>query len=445
MSFPLPLTPENVGIMLASGLIGAVSPAPPLVPANRQFFTFGDSRTQANSGDFPDTKTVNAQCYASWLLDGLDYKARFGRNCNFGVGGDTSTQALARIQAVVDCPAAVGVVLIGVNDGSDAAPTIANYIQIFSILKNAGKILIVPNELPFTAGNAGQQAAQIQRRDWLESPQRKIEYPNIIQVDTFRPCLKVGTTCEFKDGYAPDGLHPMSLGNSVIGRVIAAGMASLYAANTSDRNAPVSAADAYDATTNPGGCIVPGFMMTGTGGKVDNVANTGVPTGWNVSTTSAGGATVVCSKGLDSNGFDALILDITPSGAAGTRKVDVSALTNAVGDLNKLLAGDKVATTGRVKMSDPGPYGASMGVQVNGTYGGVAANLTCYNFAPTTVSARSNDLDLVMTSQVADVNAGWATGTSRIFGTIISASFAGDGPAFRVTISQAGLRKVAAT
>lgn len=424
---------------------GQPTPSPLLAP---EFIIFGDSRSQVSTGDFPDTKTINAEGYPAWLLQFSGYKLKLARGGNFGVGGDTTTQMLARINAVLAHPCPNVVFLGGVNDGADAAATIANYVTILDTLINAGKRVIACNELPFTSGNSGQQNAQIARRDWWENPARLATWPSLIVVDTFRPMWNSATLCDFKAGYAPDGLHPATLGNSVLGATIAAALEPRIAAFSSYRNAPISNTDAYDATTNPLGCLVAGFMVEGTGGRVDNVLNTGVATGWNVTTTSAGGATLAYSKGVDADGYPTQIIEITGTATAGTRSVSFAALTNQAADLNKLAGGDKVAASGRVKLnSSPLLRGVGIASQVNGTYGGTAGNLVVYNLAGTTNSSRANDLDLICASQIADVNSGWATGTGRIYGPLFKIDFSGGdltANPIRVEISRAGLRKVAA-
>lgn len=443
----------------ASGAVNAAAPVSVLpAPSNNIIGAFGDSRSQPNSSDFIDTKSITVQGYMAWALLQLEFRARFGRNCNFGVGGSQTGNSesapkgmtSSRLEEVANSAAGVIIFLGGVND-PDAPFSIANYITILNRLALAGKVVILCNELPFTSGNADQKAAQIARRNWLEDPQRKIDWPNIVQVDTFRACLKEGTICDFKDGFAPyqstqdqGGLHPLTEGNIVIGRTIGAAIAPMFANHPSDLNLPTSTADLYNAATNPSGCLVGGFMMTGTGGTKDNVANPGVPTGWNVTTTNAGGATVTLSKTLDSLGNEALRVAVVPTGVAGTRTISVACLTNNATNLGYLAGGEKVASCARVKMSSPGPCGVAVGAQVNGTYGGVAGNLTAYSFAGTSVSSRTSELEVVVASQVADVNAGWNTGTARIFGFLGNITFLNDGPSFEVEISQAGIKKVAA-
>ena len=429
--------PMGAGQYAASG--GGVTPL-----SSNEFIVFGDSRTQVSTGDFPDTKTINAEGYPCWVLQFSGYKLKLARGGNFGVGGDSTTQMLARIAAVLAHPCPNVILLGGVNDSS-LSESLTNYPLLIDQLIGGGKRVIMGNELPFTSGNSGQQDAQIGRRDWIEDPARLVSYPSLIVVDTFRPMWNSATYCDFKTGYAPDGLHPATLGNSVLGNTIATALAPYISSFTSYRNAPTVNTDNYDAATNPFGCLVAGYMMEGTGGRVDNVLNTGVATGWNVGTTNAGGATVTVSKGVDSDGFPTQIIEITGTATAGSRAVTLSALTNSAGDLLKLLPNDNIAASARVKVvRNVGLRGVGIGAQVNGTYGGSAANLTVYNFAGTTNGNRDTDLDLVCASQIAAVNAGWATGTSRIYGAIDNIAFSGgSGLDMRIEISRNGLRKVA--
>lgn len=435
----------KLGLGLTPNTGGGGAPVTPL--ASQEYIMIMNSRTQIGTGDFPDTKTVNAQGYPCWVFQRSGYKFRLARGGNFGVGGNTSAMLLARIADVINHPCPNVIVIGPVNDPT-LAESITNMTLIIQQLIDGGKRVILGNEMPHTAGNSTQQDNQIGRRNWLEDPARKATWPSIIQIDTFRPMWNAATYCDFKAGYAPDGLHPATLGNSVLGETIANAIAPYITAFSGYCDAPISALDTYDASLNPDGCLVAGFMMTGTGGRVDNVLNTGVATGWNVTTTSAGGATLAFSKGVDADGYDTQIIDITGTATAGTRSLSIAALTNQAGDLAKVLAGDRLATSGRVKQNVSTLLrGVGTGVQVNGTYGGTAANLSCYNFAGTTDSPRDHDLDLICASQIADVNAGWATGTSRIYGSLFKVDFSGgdlNANPIHIEISRAGVRKVIA-
>lgn len=439
-------------------LQGRSTIVPALFPLNNLFGVFGDSRTQITTGDLPNTRTINAAGYGAWALQSSGYRAALANGSNFGVGGDTTTQMVARLSQVTASPAQVIVFLGGVNDNDDSALSLTNYVTILDALHQAGKIVVLCNELPFSsplltpAALLSKQAAQLVRRDWLENPARRSQWPNIVQVDTFRPCLKEGTACDFKDGYAPyvdiadpGGLHPQVLGNSVIGAVIGNAMASLYASYPRYDNAPTSAGDVYNASTNQTGVVSPNFMMTGTTGGLGTPAATGqVATSWNMTTTSAGGATITCSKAIDSDGFDQQVIRVTGTPTSGGRSVSIAAFTNNATFLNYLSGGDRVYTVARVSI-DAGAIGFrafGIGAQVNGTYGGVSSNITAYNFASTSFEFAGVPFNGIACSQLVDVNAGWATGTSRGISPIFNIGFTGGAPVdFTVRISRAGMRK----
>lgn len=458
------LSAVKTAALLAAGVLGGDNggggnPALP-VAANNRVAWFGDSRTQAISATVPDANILLASGQGIWALQGTNYRWRTPRGNNFGIGGDTTTMMVARLSAVVASNCGTVVFLGGVNDGLSIPyeTTVANYTTIFNALRDAGKVVIVCNELPNSAINntpvnaPAASAAQLARRDWLEHPARKVTWPNLVVVDTYRACLKAGTTYEFKDGFAPDGLHPAMRGNRTIGAVVASALNALRSGDTSYRNLPTSSADVYDAATNPFGCILPDFMLTGTTGTATGVTGQ-VATGWAFSVGNAGEVTIQVSKGVDSDGFDQQIIRVfgTPTGTA--RGVTFQKFVNDTPNLGKVAAGDQLAVMGRV-IVDAGYTGQLRGIGINCSVNGnngSSQNLAVQGYGGSGSAGNDWDMegavfDQQIASQIAPVHADWATMTSRGLTASLSLTYGGNNVPidFTVRVSRLAMRKVAA-
>ncbi|WP_234085275.1 SGNH/GDSL hydrolase family protein [Azonexus sp. R2A61] len=430
----------------AGAVVQAASSLP--VPTNNLFSVLGDSRTQSATGDFPATGTINASGYIAWALQAMGYKAY--ASGNFGIGGsymipnNNATYSIRpRLPAVLADPASVVVFLCGVNDTSTPIETlIPEYTYCFQQITAAGKILVVCNELPKTGISEAERTAQLARKAWLESPACAAISPLIVQLDTFAPMLKSGTTCDFKDGYAPDNLHPATLGNSVLGATIGAKLAQLFAAQTAYYNAPTGADD-YNSSTNPTGCLIPNYMMTGTAGTATGV-NGQVATGWSFATGNAGGVTVDCSKGVDADGYDCQIIHVYGTPTAGSKTLAFQSLNQTAGNMGYIGSGDYIRSIARVKV-DAGAVGFrgfGIGAKLQGN-NGASVNKTKYNFAGTS-SEWPSDLpfDAVCVSQRNDVYADWATMTSRGITALLNLAFTGGAPVdFTVRVSRFGVKK----
>lgn len=143
----------------------------PFKPLSREFAIFGDSRTaQCHSVAATAFSTENYG-YAFWAAQVA------GGFCpttnNFGVGGDTTAMMLARIAAVVACPADIVLFMGGTNDRTGAmtvADTKRNILAIVRRLQKAGKIVIVGTDTPRFASKALTAPQQVDHeiiRDWI--------------------------------------------------------------------------------------------------------------------------------------------------------------------------------------------------------------------------------------------------------------------------------------
>ena len=106
---------------------------------------FGDSLT-AGQGVHPDMN------YPAKLQAKLDAGAYRYRVVNAGVGGDTSSQGLNRVQSIVALQPAIVIVEFGANDGLRGVPaetTGQNLAAIVSRLQSAGvKVILAGMQIP---------------------------------------------------------------------------------------------------------------------------------------------------------------------------------------------------------------------------------------------------------------------------------------------------------
>ena len=441
-AFNVSTTPYVDGTMKVTVVAGSLSAMP--TPSNNIYSTFGDSRVQSSVGAPPASRLLPAPGFASWAQNKAGGRCWHDAVGGFGVGGDTTTDMVLRLPDVVANPAGTVVFLGGVNDTSGTA-WLANYTEIFDTLSDAGKVIIVCNELPSNEYEDGQpsEAAQVQhlaRHAWLSDPARRVTWPNLVQINTFDPCLEPNTNITFKAGYAPDGLHPMVLGNSVIGGVIGDAFNELYADYALQNTLPSSAADAYHVTTNPWGCILPNFLLTGSVTATAGVTGF-MPTGWLYNVASAGGATITASKGVDDDGFDCQIIHVTGTPTAGSKSLTFQCASNVAGVMNSVSPGEWLRTVGRVVVDAGGTgfRGFGVGATIVGNDGTVKSN-SSFNLTGTANGFLGQAFDDVVVSQRAEVHASWASMTSRSLTKSFAITYDGGVPVdFTVRISRAGL------
>lgn len=426
-----------------ANLIGSSLP----VPTNNLFSVLGDSRTQSATNDYPATGVINASGYIAWSLQAMGYRAY--ASGNFGVGGsymlpnnNASLSIRQRLAAVLADPASVVVFLCGVNDTSKPiADLIPEYTYCFEQITAAGKILLVCNELPKTGIGDAERAAQLARKEWLEGPECKAISPLIVQLDTFSPMLKSGTTCDFVDGYAPDGLHPELLGNSVLGATIGAKLAELFAAQAAYNNAPTGTDD-YNASTNPTGCLIPNYMMSGTSGNAFGVTGQ-VATGWSFATGNTGGATVECSKGVDSDGYDCQVIRVHGTPTAGSKTLAFQNLVQTAGNMDYIGEGDYIRSIARVKVDTGaiGLKGFGIAAKLQGNNGASVSKIKT-NFAGGLAWPSDLDFDEIVVSQRCDVYPEWSTMSSRGITSLLNIGFFGGAPVdFTIRVSRFGVKK----
>lgn len=384
----------------------------PLVSNNRMI-VIGDSRTH-NTTENSNTATaqrVTARSYPAWAqaASGSCFKlvgnygintdtiqGCFTRLTDAGISGGTAPSDPRRGWINVYDPGAtagLAVVLVGVNNTNESMSTAGpKYDQLLGGLIDAGKVVVVCNELP-NSDQFGQGVFNIARRNYLNTwPQsstgltalQKAAYAaKTVIVDTYSPVAASPDSYFPKAGYYPSGdlLHPGIVGNRVVGETLA----PILSALAKRAGFPVRATLPLSATE----CLLTGGMLTGsvaitaTNGEAAGVGgankdgNSGVgisgniPTGWTVTrggslqtllngTQGAGHQlSIVITKTIDSDGYDALQFRVTGQVGTTADKYSISlaneqyksaaGLANLNGVGGSIVSGDELFAVARVK------------------------------------------------------------------------------------------------
>lgn len=313
-------------------------------PLNREIAIFGDSRTAMCHTIAATAYATENYGYAFWAC-ALSGKAFCPYTNNFGVGGDTTAQMLARIKPVVDSGADIVLFMGGTNDrigGMSVADTKRNITAIVRRLTKAGKIVIVANDTPRFGDKAltpSQQADHEAVRDWITN-----ELPDITPV--------VDTYSRISQDDLHDSLHPNPKGAYKIGSAFAEALTK-YSKLPVDL--PVDSTDTFSAF-NITGSLVANPLMSGaatistasvnpqegsvisTGFKGAGSSFTGVTTQWSKEAYEGGESQVITFSGIPTTA--GAYLAFSPTSAFQLPSL-------AVGDVLSFMAGvdvvDKVS------------------------------------------------------------------------------------------------------
>ena len=183
---------------------------------------FGDSITARGRNDAGVTLATNVSGYTAWAEQFLGdaYARPF---LNFGVAGDTTTAALARIGDVVSAAPDVCFVLIGTNDvapgGPSASTIITNIRTIYTAFKLAGVSIITAPIPPRTGLDAEREAVRNQVNAWIRETAGTYLIDTLVDLENL-----FGAGGTPRPGYSDDGVHPTPLGALIIGRAFAAAL-----------------------------------------------------------------------------------------------------------------------------------------------------------------------------------------------------------------------------
>ena len=257
---------------------------------------FGDSITVAC---FNDSASGSADALGYWTPAHALLRHRFSLLAEKGVGGNTTTQMLARISAdVLAYQPGWCLVQGGGNDvGQDAsAATItASLGSIYATLRASGIRVIATTILPTTsASTSARKAALYDTNAWIREYAQT--YPDVVLCDWFNASADP-TTGDPKSGFTTDGVHPSATGAYWLGRALF--NALQYRTQVQDP-LPFTNADPSSILPNP-------MMVGDTAGLADSVT---------VQSVNAAAVTATQSKVARTDGVQGEWQQINASSAA---------------------------------------------------------------------------------------------------------------------------------
>lgn len=294
----------------------------------------GDSRMDQGL-DVYRTNGIGPQYWLSFLLRGrFDVRS----DLSFGIGGQNSTEVLARVQSTIAACKARGctklVALFGVNDrgnaasaGSTAAVTIANLKAYQAAVLDAGIDLVWVAEIPpsnpaWQAANPAepeyglQPAAVLSHlavRRWLLA--QPFVHPRVQVADPFPAMVNaLSAAADAKVGMLKDPKHESELG----AWTIAKSLVPIIEQQLPPLSRVTASVADVSAASNPGGSLVANTMLTGTGGTFSGAgAHSGtLPDGWDASIAS--GVSAAFSVVTDADGDVWLQASLSGTAAAVT-------------------------------------------------------------------------------------------------------------------------------
>jgi len=275
----------------------------PFKPLSREFAVFGDSRTAQCHTIAATAFSTENYGYAFWAAQVS------GGFCpttnNFGVGGDTTAMMLARISAVVACPADIVLFMGGTNDrtgGMTVADTKRNIISIVRRLQKAGKIVIVGNDTPrfgSKALTAPQQLDHESIRDWVTNELSKITpvadtYSLINQSDLWDD-LHINVKGAYKVGAL--GFGPVLAKYIRLGVDLPTESTDLWSVNNTTGSLTANPLMTGNVTQSTGSVNPVAGSVVATGFKGAGSAFTGVTTQWSKEAALFGESQVIAFAG----------------------------------------------------------------------------------------------------------------------------------------------------
>lgn len=263
---------------------------------------YGDSRlagTHSNTTNY-SSQVENAMSPAGWVSVKTDGKVVFPADLNFAVGGDTTTDMLARLSSVAQSRADIVLILASTNDRGSAAmtadATIANFRTMLNALSHKTVWFIA--ELPrgdstYTSNrlSAPQLQYHAKVRTWLREVAPNI-YPNVVTFDCYPDFAQWdSTTGDAILGYLHDGLHLSTRGAEIAALPIAAYVNAYYPTKSI---APTTNSDGY-STDNPYGWLNSNPLFTSTGGSIGSGGSGTIAANWVFARNSAAAAGTVAA------------------------------------------------------------------------------------------------------------------------------------------------------
>lgn len=184
-------------------------------PMAKKVAVFGDSIAAFHTS----TTSTDPRGGLVWALNHAGHPLQFDHSMNFGVGGDTTTQVLARIASVISAAPSRVYISAGINDipnGLTYAQTISNLRSIFERLLGAGiavdyRSLAARSNASWSTFATAGRAHSYAVNDTVRSLAVTMPGLNVIGVDALY-LNSTSTTGDPAANFTSDGLHPSNLG-----------------------------------------------------------------------------------------------------------------------------------------------------------------------------------------------------------------------------------------
>lgn len=274
-------------------------------PRTGRFGVFvGDSLTDlAFGGDDATGRTTASTGYAAWVPYISRRRLNMTKDSRHGIPNNTSSQILARAQAIAALRPNLVINPMMTNDINSLTPaeSMANARAFYDVFTPIGIPVIVPTIPPrgdvgFTSAHYGK-IHQINRLLELERQTR----PNLILVDWTKPYIDLATGAP-KTSMSGDLLHTLTYGGYALGKPIADIINQLF---PDPRASFLNRLDVYHATENPTGnllagsvALMEGILGTKSNGPTGDLATNLAANGVNL----PAGVTVTFSKEVDADG-----------------------------------------------------------------------------------------------------------------------------------------------
>jgi lysophospholipase L1-like esterase len=317
-------------LLLGISWLQAISQSGQKLPANSKIIYFGDSQTSFGYSTNGNSVQFQNYGYIAWV-NALAPDVYMPADGMQGVPGETTSQMINRLGAIVPTGGKVMVVLAGTNDPLYAitpSTTENNLRKIYDAGIAAGMKVIAITIMPRFSPNAYDATTEANRKlinAWIKSQS------DIVVVDVEN---------DLNDPkYFEDGLHNSPTGAYVLGNRVATEVNKLV-----DHCLPgsLNSGDLSVASNSSP-------LMTGTGGRT-NVANGTVATNWQLAGNFASTATVTGSKETDADGREKQVIAISGTYTGNTPKVTFN---NYAGGTIALNAGDVVEGVAEVEITAP--------------------------------------------------------------------------------------------
>jgi lysophospholipase L1-like esterase len=234
----------------------------------------------------PDTRSFAAWTWANTLLN-----QAFTVLANYGIGGETTTQILARVPDVIALNPGWVWITAGTNDVNGAvsfATTKANFGAMFDAFDAAGIRVAVLTLPPRLAGSYSgtAKADTLAINEWLRQQARL--RPSLVVADIW-PSLADGSSSNYVStlwGFNPtsDGVHLSATGGYAAGKVLAEALRPYVTTNVVPFSNPSPGANLLtSANARPAGTTTSdatGWSGTGTPTYSDVVRTDGVGGSW---------------------------------------------------------------------------------------------------------------------------------------------------------------------